>query len=391
MKKNNKIFACLSVAAMLATVTFVSCSQNKTPANKELNNNHVNENVQDAVSQKMLRIHYHRDDGAYSEWDIWLWPEGGAGDAVKFTKTDDYGVYAEVDLESGAYAGATKFGIIIRKPDWSAKDASGADRFFEIPADVGDQGYDIYLYGGKEDIYTSPDEAQSSALNNAYFQDITTVKADIFLGKTEHTLVVSDISLYDGDTKIDISNVVITSDSITFKVPEGAISYSGQYTLKVKFDAGVASCNVSLTSLYDDKEFYDAYTYYGDDLGVTFNKARNATTFKIWAPISKSVILNIYESGTPKSQSNAFGSDAIYKRIELKKEQQGVWGATINENLHGKYYTYTVDNGYAVNEVVDLSLISKQLMKKLIGMMYLALIISLNQLIKLFMKCILMI
>ena len=51
MKKNNKIFACLSVAAMLATVTFVSCSQNKTPANKELNNNHVNENVQDAVSQ----------------------------------------------------------------------------------------------------------------------------------------------------------------------------------------------------------------------------------------------------------------------------------------------------------------------------------------------------
>ena len=185
MKKNNKIFACLSVAAMLATVTFVSCSQNKTPANKELNNNHVNENVQDAVSQKMLRIHYHRDDGAYSEWDIWLWPEGGAGDAVKFTKTDDYGVYAEVDLENGAYAGATKFGIIIRKPDWSAKDASGADRFFEIPADVGDQGYDIYLYGGKEDIYTSPDEAQSSALNNAYFQDITTVKADIFLGKTE--------------------------------------------------------------------------------------------------------------------------------------------------------------------------------------------------------------
>ena len=353
MKKNNKIFACLSVAAMLATVTFVSCSQNKTPANKELNNNHVNENVQDAVSQKMLRIHYHRDDGAYSEWDIWLWPEGGAGDAVKFTKTDDYGVYAEVDLESGAYAGATKFGIIIRKPDWSAKDASGADRFFEIPADVGDQGYDIYLYGGKEDIYTSPDEAQSSALNNAYFQDITTVKADIFLGKTEHTLVVSDISLYDGDTKIDISNVVITSDSITFKVPEGAISYSGQYTLKVKFDAGVASCNVSLTSLYDDKEFYDAYTYYGDDLGVTFNKTRTATTFKIWAPISKSVILNIYESGTPKSQSNAFGSDAIYKRIELKKEQQGVWGATINENLHGKYYTYTVDNGYAVNEVVD--------------------------------------
>ena len=50
------------------------------------------------------------------------------------------------------------------------------------------------------------------------------------------------------------TNVVITSDSITFKVPEGAISYSGQYTLKVKFDAGVASCNVSLTALYDDKD-----------------------------------------------------------------------------------------------------------------------------------------
>ena len=37
----------------------------------------------------------------------------------------------------------------------------------------------------------------------------------------------------------------------------------------------------------------------------------------------------------------------------MKKEQQGVWSITIPAYLHGKYYTYTVENGTAVNEVVD--------------------------------------
>ena len=41
------------------------------------------------------------------------------------------------------------------------------------------------------------------------------------------------------------------------------------------------------------------------------------------------------------------------KRYQMRHEQQGVWSITIPAYLHGKYYTYTVENGTAVNEVVD--------------------------------------
>ena len=37
----------------------------------------------------------------------------------------------------------------------------------------------------------------------------------------------------------------------------------------------------------------------------------------------------------------------------MRHEQQGVWSITVPAYLHGKYYTYTVENGTAVNEVVD--------------------------------------
>ena len=37
----------------------------------------------------------------------------------------------------------------------------------------------------------------------------------------------------------------------------------------------------------------------------------------------------------------------------MTKGEKGVWASTVNENLHGKYYTYTVTNSVGTNEVVD--------------------------------------
>ena len=27
----------------------------------------------------ILKLHYHREDGDYEPWDVWLWPAGGEG------------------------------------------------------------------------------------------------------------------------------------------------------------------------------------------------------------------------------------------------------------------------------------------------------------------------
>ena len=41
-----------------------------------------------------IRIHYHRRDKNYAHWNVWLWPENYAGQVVKFSESDDFGVIA---------------------------------------------------------------------------------------------------------------------------------------------------------------------------------------------------------------------------------------------------------------------------------------------------------
>ena len=45
-----------------------------------------------------IRIHYHRRDKNYAHWNVWLWPENYAGQVVKFSESDDFGVIATAEI-----------------------------------------------------------------------------------------------------------------------------------------------------------------------------------------------------------------------------------------------------------------------------------------------------
>lgn len=80
---------------------------------------------------------------------------------------------------------------------------------------------------------------------------------------------------------------------------------------------------------------YSSYPVYkGDDLGVYWSPAK--TKFKVWAPMAEEVALRLYEKGD--------GGEA-YKKVDLKKENDGAWGVTIEGNLKNKYYTFQVQQG----------------------------------------------
>ncbi len=93
-------------------------------------------------SELLLRIHYHRADGAYEPWSAWLWGDGDGTDNP-FTGEDEYGVY----LEYTVAAGTSEVGFIVRTENWE-KDVD-ADQFISVGAVEGDT-LDVYIESGVE-------------------------------------------------------------------------------------------------------------------------------------------------------------------------------------------------------------------------------------------------
>ena len=88
---------------------------------------------------------------------------------------------------------------------------------------------------------------------------------------------------------------------------------------------------IELKKYYSSKEFLENYIYEGNDLGVECNE--NGTTFKLWSPGAKSVVLNLYEAGD--------GCKA-YEQIPMEKADKGVWCFHSDKELHKVYYDYLI-------------------------------------------------
>ena len=94
--------------------------------------------------------------------------------------------------------------------------------------------------------------------------------------------------------------------------------------------------------IYDTAEFAARYTYNGK-LGASIESGR--TVFRVWAPFAQSVKLNIYSDG--ETGSNYYGGI-------MTRGSRGVWVTTLDADLSGWYYTYTISyNGRKDVETVD--------------------------------------
>ena len=93
-----------------------------------------------------VRLHYHRPDGDYSAWSVWMWGTGDGTDNA-FTGTDDYGVY----LEYTADVEVEELGFIVRTQEWT-KDFDG-DQFIDL-RNVTTDTFDVYIESGVEGYTT---------------------------------------------------------------------------------------------------------------------------------------------------------------------------------------------------------------------------------------------
>jgi len=297
-----------------------------------------------------LIVHYFRFDQEYDDWSLWLWqskPNSGDGEQLDFNGTDDYGVYFETELAGTHLEGATEVGVIVRTDDWG-KDV-GQDRFFDLTSPNGAGEVHVYLVQNDPNIYYSEEAADvSNKILSAAFEDENTISF-----RTTADVIASQVTLLKGTTEVAISNYEMTNKTGSFDISED-VDLTEKYTLQVDFgDDEPATSNVGFDGFYESDTFNDAYGYEGE-LGAIYSETE--TTFKLWAPISDDVTLNLYTKGHDADTldyDGIVGVDDPYITYEMVLGEKGVWSITVPGDLDKIYYTYSVTNGAYTNELVD--------------------------------------
>ncbi|MBD5137337.1 MAG: type I pullulanase [Lachnospiraceae bacterium] len=319
-----------------------------------------------AAATFTVNIHYHREDGNYTDWNVWAWTDDGAvGGAHTFDTTDENGdPVATIQVP----VGSPRLGFIIRRGEWEEKDLE-SDQFIPTGDYVGGT-LEYYVNSGKPG---TPDETNitkgcviaKSALDETDYQKIN-VKFNIDPATADEPIdVTKAVSMVDSDGKtVEIAE--ITSDGadavITLKEAidiEDACMSSRSY--KIIFNE--IEYYVTLPDYFSSETFEDKYTYKGNDLGAVYTQA--ATTFKLWAPSAASIKVKLFSEGLPLEDKSVDGkvikvfneedyAKAFIKEAEMTMGENGVWTAVVNEDLKNKYYTYEVTfKDGTVNEACD--------------------------------------
>ena len=219
---------------------------------------------------------------------------------------------------------------------WIIFNGAGQTRDMEITH----PGY-WWFWESDKDIHDST--PVKSWLDSARFVDGQTLR---IIGSTN----ISSFKLYEGEDVIASGNPGYNAIDVKFGSHE--INLEKGYKVAATIDGKDFQMPVATNSLYTTDAFNSKYAYEGNDLGVTYSAA--SSSFKVWSPFSSSIDLRIYDTGTPASFTGTNGSDTPIKTVAMTKGEKGVWSATVEGDLHGKYYTYVVTNGtYTAKEIVD--------------------------------------
>lgn len=308
-------------------------------------------NVQ-ADGATTLVVHYHRFDPNYSPWNLWLWPYApvpGDGGAHNFNGEDAFGKVYTLDMIGTPFEGSTQIGVIVRTNTWE-KDVA-IDRFIDLtnPNESGE--VHVYLVSGDPTIYYSPDGIDiSSRASNVNFTSINTISFE-----SSKDVAAEQVTVLQDGTPVSFTNFVIVNGKANLEL-SGQVDLGKKYEVTIDFqDPGYdpKTYSVGFSGLYASDDFNAIYAYDGE-LGAIYSET--STTFKLWAPISENVELNIYEYGHKAAQQDytgQSGTDTPEQTLQMVYIDKGVWELTVNGDLHGKYYTFNVTNGGTTHEVSD--------------------------------------
>ena len=275
----------------------------------------------DDAEGPILKIHYHREDGDYAPWDVWLWESGKDGAGYAFEDED-----GEKVATMNVTPGTMTVGFIVRTQEWT-KDID-ADQFIDI-SDVVTGTVDIYIESGVEGYERTDrdDVVIGTKLKTAGYDGNGTVNVTMTAELEGELSEVFTILGSSGEEAIE--SVTYAENNLYKLLLTNPLDPYKNYT--ITYDGTVYKINMPI--LYSTDEFEQKFTYTGDDLGYTY--AKEKTTFRVWAPTAEKVVLKRYESGTQHK-------DDLIEEVAMQPDANGTWVCTVNGDLNGTYYTYGV-------------------------------------------------
>jgi pullulanase len=311
-----------------------------------------------ASTADRLIVHYHRYDEDYSPWGLWLWPEGADGADYSFNGTDSYGVTATIDLASTPLDGADSIGILVKTSNWD-KDID-FDRFIDMTQPDNNGDVHVYFLQGEAFFsYVATNQVGCDVENKnprLCAQELMEGLLDVYIDETyklnfSSTSIVNsaDISVFEDGIEVGFTG--FTSGKTGTLTITGGVELSKTYTIQIDYGLEVLERVVRFDFDYDSSAFNQAYNYTGT-LGPIYSPTE--TTFKLWAPLSTQVEVNLYTAGHSTQMRASDGVDAPYEVHELAYAEKGVWEVTIPGDLDGVYYTFNVMNfGSKVSDIQD--------------------------------------
>lgn len=286
-----------------------------------------------AADELTLKLHYHREDGNYDGWDVWLWDAGRDGAGYAFEEENGEMVATKV-----VTPGVTSVGFIVRTQDWT-KDID-ADQFIDISEMVSGTVH-IYVESGVEG-YTKvygEDAMTGTKLTTARYDEETQTITVKMTGKVEGDgQKAFQVQGKDGKEKV-LS--VTEGEQFTYALlMENPLSLTKTY--QILFDGN--AYDIVMPNIYSTEAFEKEYTYTGTDLGATWSSEK--TSFRVWAPTAEAVKVNLYASGTE-------GTDDLLEQLSMQADVNGTWVAEKEGDLNGTYYTYTVTINDTETEACD--------------------------------------
>ena len=309
------------------------------PTLKDIDNDETDEEI------VTLKIHYNRADGNYEDWNVWAWCNDFAKQFDLVETSDGYIATIEVPLS------VTSVSYKVRKGDWKEQEGERVINLSNIVSGV------VHSYANSDgSTRTNMDEAilGTKVIDVEFDRDTNEiiVSSSGIIPDAANAFTVADLYDYNNPT-IKYTLVEQTGTKCVLSIDE-AVKAKNMTTAQAlcqsyRVTYGGNKFLARFPNVYNTKEFKDAFTYTGDDLGATYTPEK--TTFKLWAPTAIRVNLKIYDHGS--AEEDEYGKQPQQWANGNYDETNGVWTFEISGDLKNKYYTYLVEVNGEVNEVCD--------------------------------------
>lgn len=313
----------------------------------------------DYKTPKLLNLTYVNFDIDISNYVFFFWATGVDGKELETTTISENQITVTVDLYNNPdYYGKSGVYFIVKKVGtWVGQSEDAYIDFIKLNDYINDEGViNVYALGdssNRVEISTDP-TITSDRIIGTYFTDWKTIHVSA-TGRdfTSYKLYAFEKGYLSNSPDYQVCNKELykvasgvptfVGDDIEFDITSKYnVPANALYLLEMSHTSGrTYSRYVNPEHLYETSMFKTHYTYTGDDLGVTYTQ--NSSTFKVWAPTAGLIQLQIYDN-----------YDSYTGRVyNMSYHYGGVWACTIEGDLDGKSYTYTVYNSNGEETTTD--------------------------------------